>query len=112
MKRIILAALVGVLVSGPGWNGHVAAAEIKDLAYFLNNFKGPDSAQFTVHCFQNGKSIILEKNLFIREIGGKMTIGNSFVDKTGNVVLLFLSSDTSCHIWQTKTSSFGRLKAK
>ena len=97
MKRIILAALVGVLV----WGGEVIAAEIKDLPYFLNNFKGSKSAKFTVACYQNGKAIILIKNLSIREMPGKLTIGHQFVDKTRNVVLLFLSSDTSCHIWQT-----------
>ena len=101
MKRIILAALVGVLVSGSGWNGHVAAAEIKDLAYLLNNFKGPKRTKFTVQCFQYGKSIIFEKDLFIREIEGKMTVGNEFVDKVGNIVQLFPSSDTSCIIQQT-----------
>ena len=95
-KVIILAALVGVLVSGPVW-----ADEIKDLGYFLNNFKGPKRAKFTVECFQYGKSIIFEKDLFIREIEGKMTIEHEFVDKAGNVVHLFLSSDTSCLIWQT-----------
>ena len=97
MKRIILAALV----SGPLWVGAATADQIKELQYFQNNFKGPESTIFHVLCFQNGKEIFEAKNLRLLKIEGYLTVGKKFVDQSGKQVGLFLSSDTSCVVRET-----------
>ena len=106
MKRIIFAALVGVLVSGPAWMGSASADEIKNFEYFQNNFKGPEKTTFHVRCFQNGKKIIDAKDLRLRKIKGNLTVGKEFVDQSGRQVVLFISRDTSCLVQETGPKPF------
>lgn len=108
-KVIIVAALVGVLVSGPVWLGTATADEIKDLGYFQNNFKGPERTTFHVRCFQNGKLIIEFENLRLRKTKGHLTVGKRFVDRSGKQVGLFLSNDTSCLVQETEPNPFMNL---
>ena len=89
-----------MLVSGPAWIDSARAAEISDLSYFLNNFKGPADAKFNMRCYQRGVEIVVLKGLRIRKVVGKLTVGHHFVDRAGNVVGLFLSNDTSCIVKQ------------
>ena len=105
-RFIILAALVGVLVSGPVWVGAATADEIKELQYFQNNFKGPEKTTFHVRCFQNGKKIIDAKDLRLRKIKGNLTVGKEFVDQSGRQVVLFISRDTSCLVQETEPKPY------
>jgi hypothetical protein len=92
MKIAVFVTSFAVMV---GINSEASADTDGKLAYFLNNYNGPNEAKFNLTCWQEGKELFRLRSLRIKQYSGKLAVGNRFFD-TASPLGLIISPTTTC----------------